>query len=314
MSKPHQLTLRRRIRAVFEPLPIRLALFLIPRLPRRGVMWLARAAGRLAWWLARRDRRIAMANLELAYGDSLSPLEKQGIVRQAFTNFVLTGLDYFWFSKDRERRLDRWVVVDDSLQRWMRPGALLAVTAHLGNWEILGWVTARHSLLLASVAKPIKNLRVDAIINRVRSQSGQQIIPRSGALRPLTRVLKNGGTVALVLDQDTLPSDGGLFVPFFGVPVCIAGAAAGLALKLKVPIVFAFGVCGVDGHYRCYSSGSLMPEDVAGMSTKEVTIRITAMLEQEIRRDPGRWLWTYKRWKRRMPGFDVSRYPFYADC
>ena len=35
-------------------------------------------------------------------------------------------------------------------------------------------------------------------------------------------------------------------------------------------------------------------------------------LEDEIRRHPGQWVWTYKRWKRVPPDDDTSRFPFYA--
>ena len=120
--------------------------------------------------------------------------------------------------------------------------------------------------------------------------------------------------VALLLDQDTLPAEGGVFVPFFGVPVPIASAAAGLALKLRAPIIMAFCTCNSRGVYRCYCPVVFAPGEIEGMSAEAVTVRITDALEQEIRRNPGYWLWTYKRWKRRLPGVDPSRYPFYADC
>jgi len=308
------ISLRRRIRFAFESFVFGLALKLVPSLPRGLILHLANSAGRLAWWLARRDRRIAMANLDLAYGASLSRKQKRMIVRKVFSTFVLTGLDYFWFSRDRNQRLEKWVVMDDSLLKWMRKGALVAVTAHFGNWEILGWLTVYHGSRIASVAKPVKNPLIDAEINRLRQQSGQVIVQHEGAIRALARFLKQEGTVALLLDQDTLPSDGGIFVPFFGVPAPIASAAAGLALKLKTPMILAFCTCDEKGVYHAYCPDAFQPGDLEGVTPGELTVRITNALEKEIRRHPGYWLWTYKRWKRRLPEVDASRYPFYADC
>jgi len=286
----------------------------VPRFSRAMVLRLAHWAGWLAFFFARKDSRIARANLDLAFGAALSEREKRVIVRKVFSTFVLTGLDYFWFSVDRKTRLEKWVVVEDSARQWLRKGAMVAVTAHFGNWEILGLITVQSGSQIASVAKPVKNPLIDAEINRVRTLSGQSIIPREGAIRALVRVLKQEGTVALLLDQDTLPSDGGVFVPFFGVPVPVATAAAGLALKLKVPVLMAFCICNDKGVYRCYVPDVFLPEDIAGQSAEEETVRITRCLEGEIRRHPGYWLWSYKRWKRRFPGVDPSRYPFYADC
>lgn len=314
MSQGIAMRLFFRIRARLEIMAFHLAARLIPSLSRPSVVSLARFAGRLAWYVDVRERRIALANLALAFGDTLSPEEKKRIAIKSFSTFVLTGLDYFWFSKDRERRMAQWVVVHGDNWPWMREGATIAVTAHFGNWEILGWLTVMHGSKVASVAKPVKNPLIDAEINRVRTLSGQRIIPREGALRSLVRVLRDGGTVALLLDQDTLPAEGGVFVPFFDVPVPVSTAAAGLALKLDVPIMMAFGASDDKGVYHCHTRELLTPSDMEGMTPLEVTVKITHFLEKQLREAPGYWLWAYKRWKRRLPDFDQSRYPFYADC
>lgn len=314
MSEQASRSIRRRIRFRLEVLLFRFASWAVPLLSRGAVVRLSRWAGRLGWWVARRDRRIALANLDLAYGASLKPSRKREIVRHVMSTFILTGLDYFWFSRNRTQRLEKWVVVEESLRPWMRKGALIAVTAHYGNWEILGWMTVYHGSRLASVAKPVKNPLIDDEINRFRRASGQLIVPREGAIRPLVRVLREEGTVALLLDQDTLPAEGGVFVPFFGVPVPVATAAAGLALKLKVPMLLAFCTSDQTGRYHCYAPQALTPQALEGLTAEAATERITGLLEREIRNHPEYWLWTYKRWKRRMPGIDPARYPFYADC
>ena len=314
MKAANSIPFRRRIRFRIEVFFFACAVQVVPRFSRAMVLRLARWAGWLAFIFARKDSGIARANLDLAFGAALSAREKRAIVREVFSTFVLTGLDYFWFSVDRKARLGKWVVVEDSARQWLRKGAMVAVTAHFGNWEILGLITVQSGSQIVSVAKPVKNPLIDAEINRVRTLSGQSIVPREGAIRALVRVLKQEGTVALLLDQDTLPSDGGVFVPFFGVPVPVATAAAGLALKLKVPILMAFCTCDNQGFYHCYVNDVFLPAQVEGQSPEALTVSITGCLEREIRRHPGYWLWSYKRWKRRLPGVDPSRYPFYADC
>jgi KDO2-lipid IV(A) lauroyltransferase len=108
--------------------------------------------------------------------------------------------------------------------------------------------------------------------------------------------------------------EGGVFVDFFGVPAPISNAAALLADKTEVPIVLAFCRREDGGRYTVYAQEPLMPESFKGLSADVVTQRIASRIEEEIRRRPDQWLWMYKRWKRRMPGFDVRRYPSYADC
>jgi len=315
MSSSNAIPLRKRLRFRMEAGLFALALRWVPLLSRAAIMRLSYLGGRLGWIFARRDRRIAMANLDLAFGDTKTVLEKHRIVQQVFRTFAQTGLDYFWFSRDREQRMRDWVEVDEAARVWMKSGKrLVGITAHFGNWEMLGWLFAFHGALISSVAKPVKNNLIDAEINRIRMQSGQQIVPREGALRALVRTLKSEGTVALLLDQDTLPSEGGVFVPFFGVPVPISTAGAGLAIKLGAPIVMVYCVCRPDGRYHGYAGRVFLPEETESMSIDELTAKITMDLEEELRRNPGYWLWSYKRWKRRLPGVDPSRYPYYADC
>jgi len=315
LTMSNAISIRKRIRLRVEAGLFSLALRLVPMLSRATIMRLSCLGGYLAWIFSQRDRRIALANLDLAFGQTKTIREKHQIVKQSFRTFAQTGLDYFWFSRDREQRMRDWVEVDEAARVWMRPGQrLVGITGHFGNWEMLGWLFVSHGASISSVAKPVKNPMIDAEINRIRMQSGQQIVPRDGALRALVRTLKNEGTVALLLDQDTLPNEGGVFVPFFGVPVPVSTAGAGLAIKLMAPILMVFCVCRPDGRYHGYAGRLFLPEEIAGMSPDELTATITSALEEELRKNPGYWLWSYKRWKRRLPGVDPSRYPYYADC
>lgn len=306
--------LMRAVRFRLEIALFALAAALIPRLPRGGIVRLAKGAGWLGWWFARRDRRIALANLDLAFGGACSPAGKAAIVRQVFATFVMTGLDFFWFSRDTRARLERWVILEESVFPFLAKGPRIAITAHFGNWEVLGLAAALRGAPLTSVAKPIKNPGIEARIRPLRELSGQTILPREGALKGLVKALRSEGTVALLLDQDTKVSEGGVFVPFFGVPAPVSSAAAGLAVRLKAPIVIGFSRNEGDGRYRCYAREALTPDAIAGLTVEAVTARIAAVLECEIRRFPGQWLWTYKRWKRRQAGFNPACYPFYADC
>ncbi len=305
----------RQYRSATEACFFDLAMAIVARLPRRAVVGLARFGGAAAWALARRDRRIAMANLRLAFGDTLDDRQRARIVRRSFERFALTVLDYLWFSRNTRQRLEQYVTFDESVAQWVRRGGpFIAVTAHFGNWELLGKYAAMMGVPLASVAKPIRNIDIDERVNAFRQTLGQVVVPRQGALRALLRVLKEGGVVALVLDQDTRLSDGGVFVPFFGVPVPVSNAAAVLALRLNVPVLPAFCRAEPGGRYRCYALDVLMPGSFAADGEDAFTARITAAIEAEIRATPDQWLWSYKRWKRRQPGVDPARYPFYADC
>ena len=306
-------TPRRRIRAIGEIILVLLGLLLIPILPRAVVLGAAHILGGLAFSFARRDRRVTLANLELAFGDTLSPDEMATLARAAFRSYALTMLDIFWFAIFNRRRLARYVEFDPgTLERFSE--AVITITAHYGNWEIMGQAVCGNGFRLVSVAKPIANPYLDRLLNHARARNGQVVVPREGALRRLVKSIRSDkrNKVALLLDQETLPEDGGVFIDFFGVPTAISRAAAELALRLELPLMVLF--CHWDagrGKYRIY--GSPVFRGAPGESSVALTQKIAGMVEAQIRAQPRHWLWMYKRWKHKLPGFPMERYPFYAD-
>lgn len=303
---------RRRIRQVGEVLLIGFGLVTIPFLPRGAVVRLARWAGGLAYRLAGRMRRVAVANLDLAYGETISAVDKESVARQSFQTIALTLLDIFWFFRFTNSRLARWVIFDPSFDAFFAPGARVVVTAHFGNWEAMGQACAFRGRPPVSVAAPLVNRFADNVLDRARRATGQVIVPQQGAVKELFRALKDGKLVALLLDQNTHPREGGVFVPFFGRPVPVSRVPAALSLRTRAPLLFVFCAPDSGGRYRAYARGPFTTEQAGGRE-ESITAFIMATMEAEFKANPGCWLWMYKRWKFIPPGEDRARYPFYAN-
>jgi KDO2-lipid IV(A) lauroyltransferase len=287
-----------------------IALIVIPFLPRRLIVRLARQLGTWGLILARRENAIAQANLDLVYGSRLTSLRKRAIIRRSFQTFMLMVLDLFWFTFRSRSRFARYTRIEPSMLQFLKPGGRIFVTAHYGNWEILGQATAATGYQLVSVAKPIDNFLLDWLLIRFREKNGQIILPQTGALRRMMGLLRDGMGVALLLDQDTSPRKGGLVVDFFGKPVTVSTAAASFSRKFKVPVIITFARA-TGGIYRFYALDEAfnIREDETEIA---FTQRLVSAIEAEIRRHPGQWLWMYKRWKRYFPGQTPTRYHFYA--
>ncbi|HEY8241304.1 MAG TPA: lysophospholipid acyltransferase family protein, partial [Kiritimatiellia bacterium] len=168
---------------------------------------------------------------------------------------------------------------------------------------------------LTSVAAPLDNESLDNIFNRLRETTGQRVVSKHGAIRSLLRVLKDGGKVGLVLDQNTKPAEGGLFVDFFGMPVPVSSAPAALALRTGSDLYL--GACLPDGRggYEVTSPLLLPAPGPCANETEQIqafTQLITRAVEDLVRKHPEHWLWTYKRWKYVGPGRRRDEYPFYA--
>jgi len=308
----------KKIRRWLEAPFTRLGLAVVPRLPRWAVLGLARTMGNAGYWLSARTRRLGLTNLDLAFGDTKTAAEKKWILRKSLRNFALVLLDLLWFSRDSVARMDRWLEITPRLEAAMLTRvARVGVTGHFGNWELTGRYWARTGGSLMSVAMPLKNPAVDQLLQAARKKNGQQIIAREGALRKLVHFLKTGGTVGLLLDQNTAPAEGGVFAEFFGLPAAISPAAGVLASLTGAEIIFAYMLPTAGGLYRGDMPHVISSETIAAMAredlVKTLTRQIMEFYEEAIRAHPECWLWSYKRWRYVPKGMSADKFPFYVD-
>jgi KDO2-lipid IV(A) lauroyltransferase len=280
-------------------------------LPRAWVVALAAGLGELGFRFSRRDKRIALANLDVAFGAERSAAEKRRIARESFRTFALVLLDLFWFQFRTRPRIARWFRFDPSFDVYWTRSPWVVVTAHYGNWEVMGQAAALRGHGSVSVTAPLANPLVDRLLRRWRRVTGQQVVARQGAVRSLLTTLRQGGRVALLADQNTLPSEGGEFVDFFGAPVPISNAAAVLSRHTGADILMVFCAVEPGGRYRAFALEP-MKAGARGQAARDVTEVLARRIEGVIREAPGPWLWMYKRWKTVPRGVDPARYPFYA--
>ncbi|MBA4388598.1 MAG: hypothetical protein C0404_11490 [Verrucomicrobia bacterium] len=302
--------LLKKIRVIPETIGVCIAMVVIPVLPRRAVLALAAMLGWLGYKLSSKLRAVALANLDLAFKDSMTAEQKKIAAIGSFRLFALVLLDVFWFGWRTRGRVRKYVRFDGSFDHFFRTSPLVAVTAHIGNWEAMGLAAALHGEPPLSVAMPLKNRFADRILNRMRTGTGQQIVERQGAVRTLLKGLHGNARVALLLDQNTLPEDGGRYVDLFGVPAPISRAGVTLAMRTGAGTVFTYCLADGQGGYTAFSTEPRYwrNEESEDMAMQE----LARTLENVIRKHPDQWLWSYKRWKFIPAGHDGKGFPFYA--
>jgi KDO2-lipid IV(A) lauroyltransferase len=184
-------------------------------------------------------------------------------------------------------------------------GGVVAITGHFGSWEVLAAAMAAHGIPFVAVQKPRESPLLDAVIARYRRSGGAEFLARGNAARGALRALASGKAVAILYDQDA-PKDEGVFVPFFGRLACTRDGPVKIALRARAAVlpVFLHRVGTGSSHVAHIRPPVplLRPDgDVAG-AIRENVRRITAAVEEEIRRAPDHWSWVHKRWKTQPPG------------
>jgi len=290
-----------------------LALKSLGLLPRQ----LARAAG--AWLLAlgypvrSRLRRAALCNLRLAFPEWADG-ERRRITRRLVRHLGWMAGEFSQFPKYTSENIERVVVLDgfENFSAVERRGkGVLLLTGHMGAWELAPFAHALYGHPLHFLVRPIDNARVDALVNRYRCLSGNRPIDKNQSARAVLNVLRSGGTVGILMDQNTTLEEG-VFVDFFGIPACTSAGLARIALHTDAAVVPAYIYWDASlSKYRLRFEPAL---ELARSGDREAdirenTARFTRVIEDYARHYPDQWLWVHRRWQTRPPR-EKPLYPF----
>jgi len=252
--------------------------------------------GTLAWRLSGRDRRRALEHLAQALPE-LPESERLEIARGCFRHAGKNLAELLHLFKRDRREILACLDVEgwDAVQAARATGRpLLFLTAHCGNWELIATVVHHGGIFPAAVARPLDDPALQKLVVDLRSHFGTTTIARGtrGAARQLLEVLRSGGALAMLIDQDTKVD--GVWVPFFGRPAFTPVGAAEIALRQKAQVIPSFIERRADGSHLVRFLPALdLPAD-----KRDATALMTARVEDQVRRHPEQWVWWHKRWRR----------------
>lgn len=267
-------------------------------LPLSASRALSRIAGRLAYYLVPRIRKVGMANLDLAYGDALSRAEKVRILRGAVDNVALVAAEFSRMPRLFARGFEGFVSVAGMEHIDLNKG-FLAIGGHLGNWEWMASVMIAHGCRVAEVVRPFDDPLLDAAIDSTRRGGGVETIPKDNAGREIIRKIKEGYIVGVLIDQS--PRENAVPATFFGAPCWATIAPAMVAARAKAPVHPVSMIRDADGRYTlCFHPAlDLVRSGDLRRDLLENTQRCQTAFEQIVRAHPEQWLWFHRRWKQR---------------
>lgn len=288
---------------------------LIKHLPFAMLRHLARLMGACVWSVDARGRRVSIANLEAAFGDSLSPARRNAIGRASYQTFARTMLELAWAPNLNRKRISQLVDfegIELSPCNFDRERAVIYATMHYSNFEWVGLSGAYGIHRMPLIAQEFKNPLLGPVFDRLRGSTGHPIFPRERAMLRMLKHLRAGGKFGFLVDLSLDPKLGSVVIEQFGgLKASMTQMHAALALKTGACIVPLECRPGTGGKYRMvyHKQIEILPD--AAPST--VVQKTWNVLEQVIRDRPECWLWSYKHWRFLPPGSENARYPFYAN-
>ncbi len=270
-------------------------------LPLPAVLWIGRRVGDLAFWFYPRRGEVAYANLKACLGERFGPSELLRVKRRIFQNLMQTAAEILRFPKVNRAYLDRYVTFQglDRLEAALKKGkGLVALTAHLGNWELQSFAGAARGYPSHVLAREQGFPKANGLLNRYRELTGCRVIHKGFMTREILRHLRSNGIVGMLIDQDA--GKNGLFVNFFGRPTSFAKGAIAFSLKTGCEVIPCFARREADQAHHVIEITE--PLRIPRTGNEEEDIReglqqFAYRLETFIRNYPDQWLWLHKRWK-----------------
>ena len=311
---------RSTVRNLLEYIPAWFILHSLTLMPRSVAIATSTLIARAAYYLHGRLRRVGSRNLEMAMPD-LDQTTRKLIIRTVFLNMGRLLGEFSQFPKLNRNNIERFVVYD-GLENYQRAAGrgrgVLFLTGHFGAWELCAFAHGVFGNRLNFLVRPLDNPRIDALITRYRTLSGNQVIDKNSAVKPVLKALGKGEAVGFLADANTLP-DQGVFCDFFGIPACSTTGLAVFALRAGAPVVPGFLLWDDRlGKHRLRFDPEI-PLVKTGDFKDDVrlnTARFTGVIEDYSRRYPDQWLWIHKRWKTRPEGepdlYTASESPFHS--
>ena len=275
-------------------------------LPRRGAARLGAALVRAYARVAPSRRRILSENLRAAFPQAgASEIARlaagsAGWLGTAFVEFLQVSE----MSEEDIRSRVRVVGEENLVRARARGKGVFLLSAHFGGWELGAIRAGLIAGPIAPVVRPLDNPHLERELARRRTRFGNRLIAKRDAARDILRTLREGGTVAILVDQNVLPGEA-VFVPFFGRLAATTPALALLQLKTDAAVVPAFVWPEGGGRYRLELGTPILADEFrgAGLDRDEAVRRATArymeVTEACVRGKPEVWLWMHNRWRTR---------------
>jgi len=244
-------------------------------------------------------RSVVLENLHYVYRDKL-PLNQKMLLKKIYQNFTYIWFEMLQTTKISNANLNEHVHfhnLDLVYKEKEKNCGVIMMSGHQANFEWIPMINGLLDINFSIIAKRQRNPYVNDFIQRSREKHGAKIIYTKSAIREGIRLLRSGGVLGIVADQDARKR--GVFVDFLGKPSSTAIGPAIFHIRSKAPMIMFILVRKNYAQFDVYLEPVPIPDDLnAGEEAiKILTQAHAAALEKWVYKYPDQWLWMHKRWK-----------------
>ena len=276
-----------------------LVVFFLSLLPLSFLRGCGNLAGNFIYFWMPRRRKIALANLEKAFGNTLTDDAKNDIARAAFQSMALSTIELFITKRIRTNAEERFVIHGNEHleQAFAKDKGIVLVISHLGSWEYLSFLPYLTQRQWSVIVKDIKNPYLNAYVTRMRQLMTVRPIAKLNSIKKVLKELKHNHGVAILIDQ--WAGGEGLWLDFFDVGTSTTSIPARLAKRTGAALIPAYCLRQELGKYEIHIHPEVDFDPNDSDWEYRTTEKLNGLLEEQIKKYPDQWLWCHRRWKKK---------------
>ncbi|MBX7151502.1 lysophospholipid acyltransferase family protein [bacterium] len=242
--------------------------------------------GRLFYKLGIR-KKVTIANL-LAAGIVTEEVAAKRLGRKVYQNLGRTFFELLILREiDVSDETFFCLEIPDGFEEAIKNGAIF-ISAHIGNWELLGKKLVQRGIRLAVVVRKQTNPFIDRLVNHEREACGMKVVFDDEPLK-IRQLIDEHYCIGLLSDQDF--GSNTVQVEFFGRKCFAPSGPEFLTAKYRLPVFMCLAQ-RVDKNRHIFKVEQLQ-------MVQNFTQTYTSKIEAAVREMPEQWLWAHKRWKER---------------
>ena len=244
--------------------------------------------------------KVARANLDFVYGNSISEDRKNEIIYNSYKSLVFNMYEFIENQNiEKEDLLKKANILNkDIIENAIKENRkIVYISAHYGGWELTVPYIALMFGDVAIVNRRMNNPHIQKKYEKARSKNHITMLEKESAAKGMIKAFKENKTVCVVIDQYL---NSGIDIEFLGKITKATDSTSRIALKFDAVIIPIFTLCN---DFRDWTIKVCEPIDAKTYEfksedkIKELTQIQNDILSKQILEKPDFWLWQHKRFK-----------------
>ncbi|MCM8818356.1 MAG: lysophospholipid acyltransferase family protein [Candidatus Omnitrophica bacterium] len=259
--------------------------------------------GNFAFYTMKGHRKLALKNMDIAFGNKYTKEEKIKICKQMFIE-IMSFLEIFQLYKFTADQLiaNTEIVGEDILKEIMKEKkGIIAISPHMGNFPFALLILNKKGYPVNVIIQRSVNVYSDMDLRKLRKKFKIPSISKKDlkeAINESIKWIKNKGILCIYLDQH---SSSGIECEFFGKKVYVPTGAAVFARKYKTKVIGFYTIRKGFMKHKIFIEGPY-------------EIKITKNISQDIKENTQFFIKRVQEWVEKYPEhwsswLNIGRFP-----